>query len=955
MKPWTLRFLSTVLLLASVSPAAAGRGKITEEDRRWWSYQPVPAAVPVPVPATKDERLSRWDRNEIDAFILDSLLAAGLEPAPEASREVLARRLYLDVTGLPPTAEETREFVNDPAPDAWEKLVDRLLASPRHGERWAQFWLDLVRYAESDGYKADDYRPDAWRYRDYVINAFNTDKPFDRFILEQLAGDELFPDNPEALVATGYLRCGIYEYNNRDAAGQWAAMLNDITDNTADAFLGMGLQCARCHDHKFDPLLQRDYFRLQAFFAPLEMPEQATAATAAERAEWQRRQAIWEAATAEVREKIEPIETAAREKARNEVVKKYPPETQAIMEKPASVRTPAEQAIFDLAWRQVTYEWDRLDTLIRGTNKEKLLAYRKELAAFDALKPAPLPSAQIARDRGVEAPPVFIPGREKAGPVEAGFPTILDAAPAQVTALPASTGRRAALARWIASPSNLLTARVLVNRVWQQHFGRGLSNTGSDFGTLGDRPSHPALLDWLARRFMTDGWQMKRLHRLILTSAAWRQGTASTVTDHARVIDPANRLLWRWNTRRMDAGQIRDAIFSATGEMNPATGGPGVDATKPRRSVYVKVLRNVRDPLADAFDAPQNFNSTPERDTTTTATQSLLLANGRFLMDRAEAMAKRLVPRYKEDGPLVEAAWQAAMNRQPTTDEWEEAIAFLKSQTAQADAPGGDFITETMPQREGKAAVLTPGGAQERLVAASEDMKFPKGDFSLESVMLLRSIFPDGQVRTLASRWDGDRAHPGWSFGVTGQKSRRKPGMPVLQLIGRDKAGQVVEEPVFSDIVLQMDRSYYLAAAVRFEAQGGGSVTFFVKDLANADEPLQTTSVPHSLAGPVIPAFPLVIGDTSGGTRRQWDGLVDELRIREGAVTRATLSLQSPALTPDTVACWQFEPSPGFGRESVSGRDTIQPLAPVETNAREAAVADLCHSLLSSSGLLYIE
>jgi hypothetical protein len=947
--------LYTPALLLSALSAQAGRGTITDEDRKWWAYQPVPQQIQVPEIKPAEERLQSWARNEVDVFILQKLLAAGLEPSAGASREVLVRRLYLDLLGLPPTAEQTRAFLDDNAPDAWERLVDALLASPHYGERWARHWLDLVRYADSDGYKADDYRPDAWRYRDYVIAAFNSDKPYDKFILEQLAGDELDPDNPEAVIATGYLRCGIYEYNNRDAAGQWVGILNDITDTTADVFLGMGLQCARCHDHKFDPLLQRDYFRLQAFFAPLHMPERTVAATPAERAEWQKKQEAWEQATAELRAQIEVIEKPYRDRAQHDATIKFPPETQAIMAKPAAERTLAERPVFDLAWRQVTYEWDRLETKIKGSDKEKWVALRKELAAFDSLKPVPLPRTMAIQDMSAAAPEVFIPQKENAGAVEAGFPTILDAAPAAVKPLSQSTGRRTALARWIASPANPLTARVLVNRVWQQHFGRGLSSTASDLGTLGEKPSHPELLDWLARRLMTEEWSIKKLHRVILTSAAWRQSASSTVAGHARQTDPENRLLWRWNTRRLDSEQIRDAIFAATGELEMTPGGPGSDAAKPRRAIYVRVLRNVRDPLADVFDAPQHFNSMPVRDTTTTATQSLFLANGRFLMDRAETMARRLTNSHDDDRALIEAAWQATAGKRPATDEMEEALGFIQAQKDAAPPPSGEFIAESMPQRDGKAAVLAPGTLQERLVVSADGMNLPEGDFSIEAVVLLHSIFTDGRVRTIASQWNGDRASAGWALGVTGAKSRRKPQMPVLQLIGKNQAGEMVEEPVFSDVTLQLDRSYYIAAAVHADAAGKGTVTFFVKDLANDDELLQTAIAPHPLTEISTPSFPLVIGDAEGRQRRQWDGLIDEVRIRRGCITEQNLSLTSPALTPDTIACWQFEPESGYRRDTVTKVESILPARVAESTAREAAVTDLCHALLSSSAMLYVE
>jgi hypothetical protein len=951
----TFRLLSLTAALALAWPAApvqAGRGKISGEDRKWWAWQPLAGTIAEPpVPDAQKP----WAKNAIDAFILEQLTAAGLAPSPEAPREVLVRRLYLDLLGLPPTPEQVRAFVNDAAPDAWERLVDSLLASPHYGERQARHWLDLVRYADSDGYRADDYRPDAWRYRDYVIAAFNSDKPFDRFILEQIAGDELFPDNPEALIATGYLRCGIYEYNNRDAVEQRATILNDITDTTADVFLGLGLQCARCHDHKFDPLLQRDYYRLQAFFATMLLPERAPAVTAAEREAWQQKQNAWEAATADVRARIEVIEQPYRDLARKDAEEKFPPETRAILSKPVAEHTPAEKTVYDLAWRQVTLEWDRLDSRIKGKDKEQIIALRKELAAFDHLKPAPLPTAIAVRDMGPDAPPVKIPQREREGLIEAGFPTILDPAAAAIAPQPGSSGRRSALARWIASPDNPLTARVMVNRVWQQHFGRGLAGITSDFGTLGEKPTHPALLDWLARRFIAGGWQFKKLHRLILTSAAWRQGTDPPAADHAGLTDPENRLLWRWNTRRMDSEQIRDALFAATGELDPAPGGPGCDATKPRRAVYVKVLRNVRDPLADAFDAPQHFNSTPTRDTTTTPTQSLLLANSRFILDRAEAMAKRLTAAYPDDRALIEAAWQLTTGKRPATDEMEEALAFIEQQRAAAPPPPADFIAEAMPQREGRAAVLSPGTAQERLVISEGGMSLPEGDYAIESVVLLRSIFPDGRVRTIASQWNGDRTQPGWALGLTGQGSRRKPQMPVMQLIGRNAAGQIVEEPVFSDLQLQMDRSYYIAAAVHPDKDGQGTVTFFVKDLANEEEPLRTTTVPHPLVDLPRPAFPLVIGDAEGDARRQWDGLIDEVRIRRGSLTAETLALKAPAPGPDTIACWQFEPDPGYRHESVSRTETIRAAVSPAVSARTAAVTDLCHTLLCSSAMHYIE
>jgi len=346
-------------------------GRITDEDRKWWAYQPL---KPVSPPAVKN---SKWARNDADRFILARLEAEGLTPAAEAPRAVLARRLYFDLWGLSPAPEDVEAFVNDKSATAYEKLVDKLLASRHYGERWARHWLDLVRYADSDGYRLDSHRPHAWRYRDYVINALNTDKPYDRFIKEQLAGDELFPGDPEATIATGYLCHWIYEYNNRDAEGQWRTILTDLTDTTGDVFLGAGLQCARCHDHKFDPILQKDYFALQAFFAALLPHEQVTAASKAQRAEHARRSKAWEEKTAGICKQIEAIEAKHMGKAAESAIEKFPEEVQAMIRKPVAERMPYEHQIAELAYRQVTYEYARLDTRLKGEEKEKYLALKK--------------------------------------------------------------------------------------------------------------------------------------------------------------------------------------------------------------------------------------------------------------------------------------------------------------------------------------------------------------------------------------------------------------------------------------------------------------------------------------------------------------------------------------------------------------------------------------------------
>lgn len=430
----------------------------TDEDRTWWAIQPLQQ---VTVPEIEN---SDWGRNEVDRFILARLKEQGLAPSPEADRKALIRRVYFDLHGLPPTPEEVQEFVNDQSPDAYERLVERLLDSPRYGERWARHWLDVVRYADSDGYRADGFRPNAWRYRDYVIRSLNEDKPYNQFVQEQLAGDELFPDDVDAQIATGFLTHGNYEWNSRDVAGQWNLMLNELTDTVGDVFLGVGMQCARCHDHKFDPILQKDYFQLRAFFEPILIQTDQVAASAKQLEKYNREMVDWEQATKEIRQEIEEIQIPYHKKA-EAVVKSFPPEIQAMIDKPEEERTPRERQLVKLGWRQVEYNYDRLDRMLKPEDKEKVLALRRKLAKFDKLKPAPLQVAQQARDIGPVAPKTTIP--KKRIECKPGFLTILDETPGDYfnSQSEETTSRRSALAQWLTQESNPLSTRVIVNRI----------------------------------------------------------------------------------------------------------------------------------------------------------------------------------------------------------------------------------------------------------------------------------------------------------------------------------------------------------------------------------------------------------------------------------------------------------------------------------------------------------
>ncbi len=976
-------------------------GKITEKDRQWWAFRPVRE------PALPRLTNSAWARNPIDLFIGARLEQGGLAPAPEAEPNAFIRRVTFDLTGLPPTPDEVTAFVrarqHGPPDSAVDDLVSRLLTSPRYGERWARHWLDLVRYAESDGYRVDDYRPHVWRYRDWVVRAFNDDLPYDRFVQAQLAGDELWPDDPQsARVATAFLRHWIYEYNNRDARGQWQTILNDLTDVTGDVFLGMGVQCARCHDHKFDPILQKDYFRLQAFFAPLLPRQDLAVATEREQAEHDAKLARWRAAAGDVLIQIEALEAPIRERAANVAFEKFPEDIQTLLKKPAGERTVHEQQIYELAYRQMSYEWARLQTHFKGDEKPRLEALQKQLKAIDSLKPEPLPPAFTVTDIGPIAPPVFLPKARDGLPVDPGFLSVLDPAPARIqrsSLMPNSTGRRATLAKWLTSPDNPLAARVIVNRVWQYHFGRGLATTSSDFGTLGEKPSHPELLDWLAARFVQEGWSLKQLHRLIVTSATYRQAAVAAdaaqaggkvsrwesekatqpapshlptfppahfqqegqgLLTSAAMRDPENRLLSHFPTRRLDAEEIRDAIFAATGELDLTAGGPSTDFGKPRRTVYARVARNTRDPLMDVFDAPENFSSTSQRNVTTTPTQSLLLINSQFMQQRARAFARRLV-REAGDGDegRADLAYRLAFGRAPLDSERQRVVAFLREQSRSfpPEKPKvAPFLAEKMPSREGKAALLQPKSAQERFVVPAHP-SLPTGDFTVEAYVLLRSSPTDNVPRVIASRGEGSASKPGWALSVVGKGAMQKPQTLVLQVSqgGGDENSRPAEV-VSSGLTLDLNKPYYVAVAVKFGVTNDDAVTFVVKDAANDCEPPQVVHARLNAASAGDGKAPLLLGGLASGFL--WDGLLDDIRLSAAALPVEQLLVTTDALPKACVGWWRFEPTPGTYKDlSLAGNDITAPVPPPNDtlDARTQALADFCQVLLNSNEFLYTD
>jgi len=974
--------------LGAPMPEATGekqtvrRGKITDEDRKWWAFVPVRKITPPAAGA-----LQGGVKNPIDQFIRAKLAANQLTPAPETDRVTLARRVFFDLTGLPPTPFELDQFLNDKSGDAYEKLVDRLLASPRYGEKWARHWLDLVRYAESDGYRADGYRPYAWRFRDYVVKSLNADKPYNQFITEQLAGDERYfntpPEsrNPELLVATGYFRAGIYEYNNRDVRGQWQRIIEDITDTSADVFLGVGLQCARCHDHKFDPLLQKDYYRFQAFFSPLLPREDLTLATPAERAAYEAKLAKWEAATADIRAEIESLLAPVRKNTEKSSIEMFVGDIRADILKPVAQRTPYEHQIAELAYRQVAHEFDKLDTKLKGEAKERVIALRKKLTEFDSLKPAPLTPNYGATDVGPIAPPTLLPKGKDKQPVEPGYLSVLDEKPATVKPLSNSTGRRSELARWLTSPENPLTARVMVNRLWQGHFGRGLAANASDFGKLGEQPSHPELLDWLAATFVEQGWSLKAMHRLMVTSATYRQGSVQSVPvtkvaslnaelpkaaiSRARQLDPENKLLWAFPIRRLEAEQIRDAILAVTGELKlePA-GGPSTDQLTPRRSIYSKWLRNAPDPLLNVFDLAEPFQSVAQRNVTTTPPQALLLLNSQMMLRHARAFAKRLEEEHpSSDEDMVNAAYRLAFSREPKTAERSAALQFLNTQKErlggkQVAASTKGFAAEKMPYRDGVAAVIAPDMGGEAL-SVPDSPSFPGGDFTIEANILARTVDATAAVRTIAAKWSGDSKKPGWGFALTGDGSRRKPRTLVLQIIGVKQDGSFGEEAIFSDQVLALAKPYSVAASVKL-ATGStpGEVTFYVKDLSNDDEPISIAKVPHKVTGGFTNPLALNIGGRAG-KGGGFDGMIDDVRFSKGALKQDELLLGTEAHPAEaTVGLWQFESKPSSYKDASKNANDIQPKptgAKATATTRANAMADLCHVLLNANEFVYVD
>lgn len=796
-----------------------------------WAYRPLNQ------PTVPTVREASWVRNEIDAFILHGLEQRNLTPADPADRVALIRRVYFDLIGLPPSPSDVDAFVNDPSPEAYEQLIDRLLASDQYGEKWARHWLDVVRYAETNGYERDSVKELIWKYRDYVVRAFNSDKPYDRFLLEQVAGDELPDRDADSITATGFYRLGIWDDEPADRELAHYDYLDDIVRTTGETFLGLTIGCARCHDHKIDPVTQRDYYSMVAFFANISghgagNTNHVPIASFADRAAFDARVAEKAGLEAKLEEQIASIESNwrqiveardpqaatidAREPVRVETSEQAAQTWRFVQENPADdwfaigfddsswqegpggfgragtpgavVHTPWHNAHI---WLRRTFRLEAIPTSIvlrlhhdedvrvflNGTEVFANSGYAREYADFDITAVAlPLLQTgknvlaiecrqtgggqyidagltltyadtiaswidrfgaevlggdsieqwkearrQLSESRAVNLTfePEFAMAIAERGPqptwilqrglpamkgdeVSPAFPGLLDPPAPEVVAPEgvASSGKRLALAKWLVSDSNPLVARVMVNRIWQHHFGRGLARTTSDFGLQGMPPTHPELLDWLAVDFRQSGWKIKRLHKLIMMSSAYQM--SSQGSEHAYAIDPQNDYFWRFDMRRLTAEEIRDSILAVGGTLNLQLYGPPIypplsrevlaTASRPdaawgrstpdqaaRRTLYVHVKRSLRPPMLSNFDAPESDTTCPVRMTTTVPTQSLGMLNSEFMIESATKFAERLA-RDAGDDPRerIKLAVRLIASRHASDEEIAGDLEFLE-------------------------------------------------------------------------------------------------------------------------------------------------------------------------------------------------------------------------------------------------------------------------------------
>ena len=716
---------------------------ITAEERNYWAFKlPVQAAVP----AADDRRLT----NPIDRFLEDARRKHGLTAAHRADRQTLIRRAYLDLLGLPPTPAQVSAFVNDKSPAAWEHLIDSLLASPHYGERYGRMWLDVARYADSAGFEYDMHRPNAWRYRDYVIKSFNDDKPYNRFLVEQIAGDEMDGKNGDTLIATGFLRMGPRVlFREKDNPERRYDYLDEILGTIGKGTLGLTVNCARCHNHKFDPISQKDYYALEAsIFGYVETdvplaPKEIADSYLAKNEEIDQQ-------IADVKALIERIDAPYRSRLQHDqIVRKFPESIVRVIDKPESERTTGEALLATQVLKAVGVPAAQIDRALPPDEMARKKELQAQIDALQKQRPAPLPMAEIATDGDYRSSPlgegddtvscpkcrIPVPGAgpylhkgpgpyevppsyflvrgdvESHGPqMKPGFIDVITYGhpPTEIPRPDGHTsGRRLALAQWIASPQNPMTARVIVNRIWQKHFGRGIVATLENFGKMGERPTHPELLDWLAVDFVNQGWSLKRLSKMMMMSEAYQMASAFDKAEDQKN-DPDNQYLWRFRPQRLEAEIVRDSMLAVGGNINLEVGGEPIFPFIPkdilagqyrgkwvntpdgpaawRRGVYVYQRRSLPYPMFDTFDHPDMNFTAGARHVSTVPTQALTLLNNPFVLSQAGFFAERIAREAKEPRAQVDLAYRIALARPAAEQEIAIGTELIAKQSLAAFA-----------------------------------------------------------------------------------------------------------------------------------------------------------------------------------------------------------------------------------------------------------------------------
>jgi hypothetical protein len=852
--------------------------------RDWWSFQPIRRPE---VPSVKSaERIA----NPIDAFVLARLESENMQPAPPAGKRTLLRRVYYDMIGLPPTFEQTAAYVADRSDDAWEKVVDQLLDSPQYGERWARYWLDLVRFAETCGYERDQTKPGAWKYRDWVVQSLNDDKPFDCFILEQLAGDELPDRSKETVIATGFLRLGTWNDEPNDPQDYKYERLEDLVHSTASAFLALTVKCARCHDHKFDPIPQEDYYRMASVF--------------------------WAG----------PIQ----------------PRGSKLLGGPTS-----DELGFDdvLGWTDVGPRPAALHLLQKGERHRPA----------QAVEPGPM-TAVPAMFR------LFDPPAKDAK----------------------TSGRRLQLASWIADKKNPLPARVFVNRLWQHHFGEGLVRTPNNFGFRGAAPTHPKLLDWLAAEFLAGGGKIKRIHKLILTSDAYRQSVLHPRYREYEVRDSSNQLWWRAERRRLDAEALRDSMLAVSGELDLRMGGPSFRPTiqaealeglskktsawqasssdqQRRRSLYIFTKRGLLPPMMTTFDFSDTTLPCGKRDVTTVATQALAMMNNQFSHQRSTALARRVFESGHGESAQVIEAWRLALGRLPSNEERKLASAHLERQkqrfaarlaSQEQAAPNEDPESELVV-KQGLALHLRADSGlkvdEQQRVAAWTDMS-PGGRHAEQSQPELRPLLvKDALNGRPALRFQNGRR----LLNLRGTVLSSEHCTLIAVVTDRGNSGH-------REIISNWNSNGNTTSSMFLGLTGENTVRFSdafaaAGQVAEREKPFILTGVNHpggaevyQNASPLASrpstisgrrlAGPWVIGEQGNLNGETWNGDVAEI-----------LAYNRPLKKRELAKVWSYLGT----RYGVPAKITVE--EPVPEDPALLALASLCHVLLNSNEFLYVD